>query len=88
MTSKVLSFPATPNRSISGPRLSNDHTETRFPVTLWVAGWTFHSPIWNGGVNGIGAILAVPALPLLTLLTMEERFGVPGRLDCEGLPIL
>ncbi len=59
----ALSFATVPSLSISWPRLSNVHTETRLLVTLCHADCTFHNPTKKGGVAAGGAAKGVPVDP-------------------------
>lgn len=66
-----------PSFSTSGPRLSKDHTETRFPVILCEADCTLHSPILNGGAGGAtGSTDPTP-----------EVLGMGGEGACPGVHI-
>lgn len=82
----ALSLATAPSLSISWPRLSNVHTETRLLVTLCQADCTFHSPTKKGGVAGAGAAKGVPVDPgVAGLLPVRPgTFGSPP----EGDPML
>jgi len=58
-TSKTLSRALGPLLSSSGARLSKLHTDTRFPVVLWVAHCTFQGPTWKVGVSEAGGSVDV-----------------------------
>jgi hypothetical protein len=71
---------------MSGPRLSNVHTETRLLVTLCHADWTFHNPTKKGGVAAAGAASDVPVDPGVVGL-LPVNVGTAGRLP-DGEPML
>lgn len=54
-TSRALSLATGPCLSISAPRLSKLHTETRLLVTLCDAAWIRHNPTLKGGDKAAGA---------------------------------
>ena len=68
---------------MSGLLLSALHTDTRLPVTLWVADWTRHGPTLKGGGRAAGgsAAFGVPAGAGVDVLLPEEE--APMLYDCE-----
>jgi len=64
-------------RSISGPRLSKLHTETRLLVTLCTAACIRHSPILKGGESAADTGVEEP-----------DGVGVPLLLPVDDPPIL
>ena len=76
----ILSL-APPALSTSALFLSKVHTDTRFPVTLCVAGWTFQSPTWNVGVKlGVGKFVEL----LFEVAVPEPTEGL-DELDGPGV---
>ena len=56
-TSRALSFAMGPCLSISAPRLSKLHIETRLLVTLCDAAWIRHNPTLKGEDKAAGAVV-------------------------------